>query len=380
MAKITRETQKIFANAAANNGVFGSGQLGTKVISNDLAVLQGLAAWDSGWLDAVLGTKKFPPLEEFQSLNFINTYQLSYLFQEGVSEYDAGTTYYINSWVKKTGTNQLYASLTDTNLGNALTDPVEWKLIFDGDATVVFDLVLNYAADTGTADHIEIAPNPAITAYAAGNVVHIKPAFAITGACDIDVNAKGVKNIKLGSGADPAANAMITTGAYSLMYDGTNFVLLNPEPIVVPAASTTVAGKVELATVGETSAGTDSTRTITPAAMKGALGFSKYFESSETIISASNSYTFTHSFGVIPKLLIAELVCKTTNGNFAVGDRMPINDLRGDAAGNMGISAGYNTTQVFVSFGSSVQPMRKSAGTSFTITFSYWKLVVRAWA
>ncbi|MCK5375427.1 MAG: hypothetical protein KAJ40_09085, partial [Alphaproteobacteria bacterium] len=244
MAKITRETQKIFANAAANNGVFGSGQLGTKVISNDLAVLQGLAAWDSGWLDAVLGTKKFPPLEEFQSLNFINTYQLSYLFQEGVSEYDAGTTYYINSWVKKTGTNQLYASLTDTNLGNALTDPVEWKLIFDGDATVVFDLVLNYAADTGTADHIEIAPNPAITAYAAGNVVHIKPAFAITGACDIDVNAKGVKNIKLGSGADPAANAMITTGAYSLMYDGTNFVLLNPEPIVVPAASTTVAGKV----------------------------------------------------------------------------------------------------------------------------------------
>lgn len=135
MTKITRQTQKIFAGSASNNGVIGSGQDGTKVLTNNIATLQSKGAWDTGWLDMVLGTKKFPPLEEFQALDFINTRQLSYMFQEGMSEYDSGTTYFTNSWVKKAGTNQIWVSLTDTNVGNALTDPTKWAMLVDFSAS-----------------------------------------------------------------------------------------------------------------------------------------------------------------------------------------------------------------------------------------------------
>ncbi len=133
MAKITRKTQKILAGSASNNGQFGSAAFGTKILSNDLDVLQALPAYDNGWIDAVVGTKKFPALEEFQAMDYIATRQLAYLFQEGMAEYDVGTTYYQNSIIKKAGTVQLYKSLTNDNIGNPLTDAVNWKFLIDLD-------------------------------------------------------------------------------------------------------------------------------------------------------------------------------------------------------------------------------------------------------
>ena len=48
-------------------------------------------------------------------------YQLAYLMQEGVPEWNADTTYYIGSIVND-GLGNCYRSLTDSNLNNALTD------------------------------------------------------------------------------------------------------------------------------------------------------------------------------------------------------------------------------------------------------------------
>lgn len=129
MARITRVAQKIFALAATNNGVFGSGKLGTKVTTDDVAELQSLSAYDNGWLDAVISPQTLPPLEEMQSTNYINTYQLSYMFQEGIPEWDTDTTYYQYSIVKQPGTYNLYGSLTNTNQGNLLTDLTNWQFL-----------------------------------------------------------------------------------------------------------------------------------------------------------------------------------------------------------------------------------------------------------
>lgn len=126
MSRITRKFQKIFALGAANNGQFGSGKTGAKVTSNDLDVIQNLAAWNTGWLDAIISAQDLPPLEEMQSTNYVNTSQLAYLFQEGISEWETATTYYQYSVVKKTNTFDLYGSLTNTNQGNALTDTTNW--------------------------------------------------------------------------------------------------------------------------------------------------------------------------------------------------------------------------------------------------------------
>lgn len=157
MARLDRKTQKVFASAAANNGQFGSAQLGTKVLSNDITVLQALAAYLNGWNDATIGSKKFPTLEEFQALSYIETRQIAYIFQEGIVEYDSGTTYYQKSVVKQTGTYQLYGSITDNNAGNSLADPTKWlalidlsALVADASETVKGILEIATAAETKT--------------------------------------------------------------------------------------------------------------------------------------------------------------------------------------------------------------------------------------
>jgi len=133
MPKIERKTQKIFAKDGGQNGQFGSAQALSPNTSDDLDVLQSLAAYLQGWQDATISGDKRPPLEEENALHYIETSQIAYLLQEGIAEYDAGTKYYENSIVKETGTVKLYKSLTDNNEGNPLTDVVNWKLLIDLD-------------------------------------------------------------------------------------------------------------------------------------------------------------------------------------------------------------------------------------------------------
>ncbi len=129
MAKITRKLQKIFAGLATNNGQFGSAQTGDKVLSNDPDVIQALEAWDNGWLDATISAQKLITVEELQGIQHLVTRQLAYMFQEGIPEYSATTTYYTNSIVKKVGTYELYGSLVDDNVGNPLTDATKWGFL-----------------------------------------------------------------------------------------------------------------------------------------------------------------------------------------------------------------------------------------------------------
>ncbi len=142
MSKIPRVFQKIFGSNASNNGQFGSAAAGTKVLSTDLPTLMGLAAYLAGWSAATVSGDNLPTLEEMQGLNFINTTQLAYIFQEGIPEYDASTTYFINSIVKKAGTYQIYGSVTDNNTGNALSNGTYWTLLQDLSAPTTSGMVL----------------------------------------------------------------------------------------------------------------------------------------------------------------------------------------------------------------------------------------------
>jgi hypothetical protein len=142
MARIENKNLKIFASDASNNGVFGSAADNTKILSNDVEVLQSKPAWEDGWEEAVIGTRKFPTLEEFQSCNYINTSFISYIIQEGIPEWNEDKTYYQNSIVKRTGTYEIYGSKTDDNTGNALPDGVsddEWEFLQDLAITAIPD-------------------------------------------------------------------------------------------------------------------------------------------------------------------------------------------------------------------------------------------------
>lgn len=122
MAKIARKDQKIFCSSNSSDiGQFGSGAAGTKVTSDDLDTLQNLAAFLNGWSSATISAQKLPPLEEFNCLSYILTYQAAYLFQEGIAEYSAGTEYHQNSIVKKSGTTALYKSSVNDNIAISLS-------------------------------------------------------------------------------------------------------------------------------------------------------------------------------------------------------------------------------------------------------------------
>lgn len=132
MAKLTRALLKLFGSSGTTDKFeqFGSTALGATVYTKDILTIQALTAWLDGFQDAVFASNKAPFLESFNALLYAYGYQMVYQFQEGVPEYDATTTYYVGSLVKKTGTSEIYMSLLDNNLGNVLpskTDNANWQ-------------------------------------------------------------------------------------------------------------------------------------------------------------------------------------------------------------------------------------------------------------
>ena len=136
MARIVRKNQKIFAEDASNNGVFGSLQSNNPVTSSDPDVLQSRTAFSNGWNDATYSSELLPPLEEFQGLQYLFSRQLAYIFQEGISEWNTDTVYFKGSVVKAIDDAdiKIYVSLTDNNSGNLVTDTTKWKMVFDSSA------------------------------------------------------------------------------------------------------------------------------------------------------------------------------------------------------------------------------------------------------
>lgn len=227
MAKIVRKAQKIFAGSASNNGQFGSAQAGTKLLSTDPDVLQALTAWDQGWLDATISSNQLPTLEEMQGIQYVSTRQIAYMFQEGISEWNGGTTYYQHSIVKKAGTYQLYGSKIDDNLNNALTDAASWQLLIDlsvgvglpiaNAAGTVNAITANYTPDITLTDGVIVAFR-ASGANTSGTVT-----FVPDGLTSHNITARGGQPLNLGD--IPAALAVMLV-CYDLA--NTRWELLNP--------------------------------------------------------------------------------------------------------------------------------------------------------
>lgn len=128
MPQIVRKNQKIFGSTAGPTdiGQFGSLAAASPAYSTDPDVIQALSNYLDGWLSAVVGDNS-PAIEDMNALCYLFAYQLSYLLQSGVPEWNASTTYYIGNLVRNSS-GVIYRSLTDDNLNNALTDNTNWSL------------------------------------------------------------------------------------------------------------------------------------------------------------------------------------------------------------------------------------------------------------
>jgi len=80
---------------------------------------------------------------------------------------------------------------------------------------------------TGTADAQLLAPNRTVTAYARGDVYAFRPVADNTGACTLNVSSLGAKSIKTPIGTNPLAGALDTNSVATVIYDGTEFVLVS---------------------------------------------------------------------------------------------------------------------------------------------------------
>ena len=129
MSKITRKTQLQFGSSAALGpggiGQFGSFAASAIAYSKDPAVIQALANYLEGWSGAVIGANS-PAIEDENSLAYLWAYQLGYVLQQGVGEWDSGTPYFVGSLASANGL--LYAAIANsTNV--TLNQQSDWKVM-----------------------------------------------------------------------------------------------------------------------------------------------------------------------------------------------------------------------------------------------------------
>lgn len=132
MTKIKRTTQKIFGgNAPADDiAIMGSFKSGTPVYTDDVEKLQN-TAYEEGYGSAIISNVA-PFMEEQNSVPYVLSKQLAYLFQEGIPEYDKDTTYYVGSICKYGGV--LFTSVSDNNKGHQpdSDDGTNWTALNTG--------------------------------------------------------------------------------------------------------------------------------------------------------------------------------------------------------------------------------------------------------
>jgi hypothetical protein len=132
MAKITRKHQKLFASTAGGSEIaqFGSLAAAAPAFTTDPDTIQALSQYLGGWFDAVLAGNS-PAIEDMNALFYLYAYQLAYIMQAGVPEWNTSTVYYIGS-LASDGAGNVYVSLTDNNSGNALSVAANWRKFGNG--------------------------------------------------------------------------------------------------------------------------------------------------------------------------------------------------------------------------------------------------------
>lgn len=119
-------------------------------------------------------------------------------------------------------------------------------------ASQVQDSALISAGSVAGTNTITASLAPSITAYVTNMLVVFKPAATNSGAATIALNGLSAKSIVKYASTALAANDLVSGAPALLIYDGTNFVLLNPGN-GVPNITVAAAGNV---TIGAPTSGT----------------------------------------------------------------------------------------------------------------------------
>lgn len=106
---------------------------------------------------------------------------------------------------------------------------------------------VNYAADTGTANVYAVALQMTAASYSDGLVVAMKPLYANTGACTLNVDSLGAKSIKTEANGTPAAGDIVAGVPIELRYSSTTgffHIIKNSAAQATAAAASAAAALV----------------------------------------------------------------------------------------------------------------------------------------
>lgn len=128
MAKLTRKTQKIFADSAAASQITAFGSIKANspnppVYSKDPDIIQS-NEYMQGWSGATQDDYA-PYRQDMNAIQNLVTRQLAYLYQAGIPEYDSATQYYANcSFCQINGV--IYLCIQDALNKLPTTEPTYW--------------------------------------------------------------------------------------------------------------------------------------------------------------------------------------------------------------------------------------------------------------
>lgn len=151
MSQLSRYTQKLFGSSASTGRIaeFGSLFAGAPVTySGSTATptqIQALSNFLQGWDGALIGSNS-PAIQDLNAIDYLFSYQLAYILQDGVPLYDAGTTYYQHSIVQSSGNLYQYVNVTGS-AGNAPPNTTYWQQLISNQFTTLGDTI--YAAANG---------------------------------------------------------------------------------------------------------------------------------------------------------------------------------------------------------------------------------------
>jgi hypothetical protein len=100
--------------------------------------------------------------------------------------------------------------------------------------------IANYFVTTGSANAYAAAPTPALSAYPTGHEFRFKANFSNTGAATIAVSGLSAQAIKRRDGSALIGGEIVNDQQYSIRYDGTNYILLDPLIIDAETPSGTI--------------------------------------------------------------------------------------------------------------------------------------------
>jgi hypothetical protein len=236
MAGPARVTQALFSTtgltptggfAAAANGTVTTEAGSSNTPANIMTGQSG--EWAAGWLAATLGSSKFPAIEDMNGVNYVLTYQLAYLLERGIPEYDAGTSYNIGDITRQAATGNLYLSLINANLGNALSNGSDWK--FCGNIEQLISAPYWCGTSTGSANAQAISTGYSLGALTAGQTFNFTAGFSNSGTITLAIDSVAAADLYYngGSGLATVVSTQIVVGNdYTVLYDGSKLVVINP--------------------------------------------------------------------------------------------------------------------------------------------------------